>query len=49
MAQRCVAGGQAGSGGLAKGRLVATEGPTMTRRKRGSVSGAVLIIEADEA
>jgi two-component system, OmpR family, response regulator ResD len=40
---------KAGSGQLAHVSVVATEGPTMARRKRSRVSGAVLIIEADEA
>jgi DNA-binding response OmpR family regulator len=39
----------AGSDQLAHMRFVATEGPTMPRRKRNRVSAAVLIIEADEA
>src|SRR5436853_7354896 len=37
------------AGRRAHARFVATEGPTMARRKRSRVSGAVLIIEADEA
>ena len=40
---------KAGSGQVAHLRSVATEGPTMARRKRNRVFGAVLIIEADEA
>jgi len=40
---------KAGSGQLAHVRFVAPEGPTMARRKRNRVSGAVLIIEADDA
>jgi DNA-binding response OmpR family regulator len=40
---------KAGSGQLAQMRSLATEGPTMARRKRSRVSDAVLIIEADEA
>jgi hypothetical protein len=35
--------------GFAQVRFVATEGPTMARRKRNRVSGPVLIIGADEA
>ena len=40
---------KAGSSQLGHVRFVATEGSTMARRKRRRVSGAVLIIEADEA
>ena len=40
---------KAGSGQLAQVRSLAREGPTRARRKRSRVSGAVLIIEADEA
>ncbi|HEY0493331.1 MAG TPA: winged helix-turn-helix domain-containing protein [Candidatus Dormibacteraeota bacterium] len=40
---------KAGSSQLGHVRFVATEGSTMARRKRRRVSGAVLIIEAEEA
>jgi DNA-binding response OmpR family regulator len=40
---------KAGSGQLPHARVVATEESTVARRKRSRVSGAVLIIEADEA
>ncbi len=40
---------KAGSGQPGHVRFVARKGPTAARRKRGRISGAVLIIEADEA